>query len=241
MEKQKNNIKCWAGHEVRHNAFVDREGLAISQMGSITLQWIAGPSQCCDMMVITLSSPGTAAKFVGFRQVRILSHYYNMVNIEAQSEVATSQIAISKLDLPRDSQLSVHSSSTFLSTTLGTKRTVNENNYLDVNYHLIRSAILTLEERTGRTHFKVVERNPAALLSLLTPYSLSLDIQQDLMFSNPGILIQQGTQRSFTIISRDEHRPVYGDGRKSTRPRRWRSVPLAAVFLEFELQWRDGR
>ncbi|KAJ7506395.1 hypothetical protein B0H11DRAFT_1616740, partial [Mycena galericulata] len=85
----------------------------------------------------------------------------------------------------------------------------SENNPLGRNYDLIKSLVSTLQERTGRTYFKKIKSNPAVQLSKLTPTPISLDIQTDLMFTNPGILRHQGSQRLFTkIIQSLKSRPT---------------------------------
>ncbi|KAJ6548519.1 hypothetical protein B0H19DRAFT_952917 [Mycena capillaripes] len=47
-----------------------------------------------------------------------------------------------------------------------------------------------------------IDLNPAASLSTLEPAQISLDIQPDIRFANPGILLQHGSQRLFTKIIR---------------------------------------
>ncbi|KAJ6521679.1 hypothetical protein DFH09DRAFT_1097664 [Mycena vulgaris] len=105
-------------------------------------------------------------------------------------------------ELPQDIPLNIKCSSSFLSKALVTDRIQTENNPLDSNYDVIKSVVSTLQERSGRTCFQKVETNLAAELFTLTPTPISLDIQPDLMFTNPGILLQHGSQRMFTKIIR---------------------------------------
>jgi hypothetical protein len=72
-------------------------------------------------------------------------------------------------ELPKDIPLTVHSCSGFLGKSLVSDRVSSENNPLGPYYELIKSVISTLQERSGRTHFKKGENNPAIGLSVLSP------------------------------------------------------------------------
>ncbi|KAJ6491239.1 hypothetical protein DFH09DRAFT_1105065 [Mycena vulgaris] len=73
---------------------------------------------------------------------------------------------------------------------------------LDPNFPLFKAVFAALNERVARTQFKqTMDTFPASLdldTDLCPP--LEIDTQLDLMFSCPGILISQGSQRIFTKI-----------------------------------------
>ncbi|KAJ7751800.1 hypothetical protein DFH07DRAFT_745275 [Mycena maculata] len=99
-----------------------------------------------------------------------------------------------------ETSITIHSSTTFLGNTFVTDRLNSENNPLIPNSQLIRSTIAALQERTGRIYFKKVNNNPAKPLKVLSPTPTLLDIQADLMSTNPGILLKEGNQRLFTKV-----------------------------------------
>ncbi|KAJ7303103.1 hypothetical protein DFH08DRAFT_722242 [Mycena albidolilacea] len=60
--------------------------------------------------------------------------------------------------------------------------------------------IARLQERTGRTHFKVVDENPARCLLTSEPITTELDTDLDLAFTNPGTPLKTGSQCLFTKL-----------------------------------------
>jgi hypothetical protein len=116
-------------------------------------------------------------------------------------------------EVPKDIPLTVHCSSNFLGNVLVTHRVRCEGDPLDPLYPLIQSVISALQERTGRVFFRKVDPNPAKGLYNLNPTPMLLDTEPDLMFSNPGFLLKDGTQRLFTkLIKTVREKPI----RKST-------------------------
>ena len=105
-------------------------------------------------------------------------------------------------ELPLQAPLRIHCCSNFLGKTLVTDRTENENDPCNPLHQLIRTTISALQERSGRIYFKKVDYNPATELQYTTPTVTLIDIQPDLMFTNPGIMLQEGNQRLFTKIIR---------------------------------------
>ncbi|KAJ6597762.1 hypothetical protein DFH09DRAFT_903827 [Mycena vulgaris] len=78
---------------------------------------------------------------------------------------------------------------------------------LDPNLPLFKAVFAALNERGARTHFKQTTDTFPVTLNLDTDLCppLKVDTQIDLMFSCPGILISQGSQRIFTQIIKGNH------------------------------------
>jgi hypothetical protein len=102
--------------------------------------------------------------------------------------------------IPHDAPLLLCSSSDFLLKTLIKERTKSENDVLDPSFLLFKALFATLNERTARTQFKQTKITFPVTLSIDLYPPLEVDTQIDLMFSCPGILISQGSQRLFTKI-----------------------------------------
>ncbi|KAJ6563260.1 hypothetical protein DFH09DRAFT_1082320 [Mycena vulgaris] len=104
--------------------------------------------------------------------------------------------------IPSNAPSLLCSTSDFLLKTLIKERLKSENNMLDPNFPLFKAVFAALNERVARTQFKqTMDTFPASLdldTDLCPP--LEVDTQLDLMFSCPGILISQGSQRIFTKI-----------------------------------------
>jgi hypothetical protein len=64
----------------------------------------------------------------------------------------------------------------------------------------VHCLIARLQERTGRTHFKVVDENPAKSLLTSEPITTELDTDLNLTFTNPGIPHKTGSQHLFTEL-----------------------------------------
>jgi hypothetical protein len=80
------------------------------------------------------------------------------------------------------------------------ERQNNENNILDPKFRLLGAVFAMLNERVACIQFKKVSDNRALFLRSESICIVEIDTEIDLMFDCPGILISQGSQRSFTKI-----------------------------------------
>ncbi|KAK6984955.1 hypothetical protein R3P38DRAFT_2806009 [Favolaschia claudopus] len=81
-----------------------------------------------------------------------------------------------------------------------TDRKEYENNPLNPNFRLIKSILAQLLERSAPTQFKVDKLSISTASRSAIALDVSLEIEPDLMFNLPGILLSMGSQRSFTKL-----------------------------------------
>ena len=102
--------------------------------------------------------------------------------------------------IPYNTPLLLCSSSDFLLKTLIKKRTKSENDMLDPSFQLFKAVFAALNERVATTRFMQTTITFPVPADIYSHPPLEVDTQIDLMFSCPGILISQGSQRLFTKI-----------------------------------------